>query len=250
MFKYVLAHVEGHCNLDPTHQTYGHSLSFHPKSTFPWNISFSRASPCWHKLSPSGMSSFHNILTERPSLPSRCNSDVLPQLPWSLLTQHLNPDIGYPHRMSCAARQLTCLHFCEFFLNLVFLVTNIVPDLREVFVKWMDGWVRQWYRKNLGVATRQHGFYQSYSLISLSNFLLDLTLELTHLLQPELRHHKITGNRKSSSLSADGWCSSQCELEKSDPLRCANKTINSYNNYSIKSSSAHILSLDNRNSAN
>lgn len=187
VFKHVLAHVEGHCNLDPTDHTSGHSLSltrlsFHPKSTFPWTVSLSHASPCWHNLSPSGMSSFHNILTDRPSLPSRCNSDVLSQLPWSIPRQPLNADTGYPHSMSCEAWQLACLHFCEFFLNSVFLATNTVSDLWEVFVKWMDGWMRQWYRKNLGMATRQHGFYQSYSLISLSNFLRDLTLELTHLL--------------------------------------------------------------------
>lgn len=90
------------------------------------------------------------------------------------------------------------------------------------------------------MVTRQHASYQSYSFISLSNFLQYLTLELTHLHESGIRHHKILGSSKFSSLSADGWFSSLRGLEKSDPLRCSNKIINFCNNYATESASIEV----------
>lgn len=134
-----------------------------------------------HKLSPSGISSFHNILTDRPSLPSRQYSL---EKPWKALSTPTGqpatasvPQHRAPPSHLLWGQHLIHLHFSELFKGRCWVspdpvstVTSLVPDTWHMFVEWMDSWRRQLLQKELENDWRQHAFYQSYSLIRLSIF--------------------------------------------------------------------------------
>lgn len=188
--------MEGHCNLDPTHQprvlscpTSGISQPPIPISLNHQVLSCLSASaqtfPFWNVLLPQHFNwqtfSFFRMQLQCATLKAFPNSHRANRC--SLCT----PTWG-THHMSHEAQHLICLHFCGFvkgrccvILYSVSLATSVVPDIWHVSVESTDGWMNR-YRKNLGTVPRQHAFYQSCSLISLSNFLHYLTLKLTYLL--------------------------------------------------------------------
>ena len=105
-FLNFLAYMEGHFSLDPAHPASSPSLSYTPMSLHPLNRTSlnHHVSLSSHKLSPSGLSTFHNILTDRPSLSSsQYSSDVYLEKPSTLpqgkMLQPLYPSTGHPHHM-------------------------------------------------------------------------------------------------------------------------------------------------------
>ena len=194
-FLNFLAYVEGHFSLDPAHPASSPSLSYAPVSLHPLNrISLNHhVSLPSHKLSPSGLSTFHNILTDRPSLSSsQYSSDVLPwkafHTPTGQTATASVPQHRAPPSHVLWGQHLIHLHFGEIFKGRCWVspdpvsaATSLVPDTWRVFVEWMDRWRRHLLQKELGNGSRQHAFYQSYSLIRLSVFLHHLTLKRIYL---------------------------------------------------------------------
>lgn len=103
-FRNFLAYMEGHFSLDLAHPASSLSLSYtlvslHPLNPISLNHHVSLPS---HKLSPSGPSSFYNILTDRPSQVSAarmCYLEKPSTFPQGNLLQPLYPNTGHPHRM-------------------------------------------------------------------------------------------------------------------------------------------------------
>lgn len=121
-FRNFLAYMEGHFSLDLAHPASSLSLSYtlvslHPLNPISLNHHVSLPS---HKLSPSGPSSFYNILTDRPSLSSsQYSSDVLPWKAFHLPTGQPAPASAPQHRAPPShvlwGQHLVQLHFGEIF---------------------------------------------------------------------------------------------------------------------------------------